>query len=77
MHSAARYADSDAVEKAWKANTHVAVMWTDVEIVADGNGAPKVVLHGEAEHLFSGSKLSLSLSHSKNSAIAVALLSDL
>ena len=77
QHYAARFAAKEAVAKALKANKPVALKWTDVEIVSDGNGAPKVVLHGEAENLFSGSKLSLSLSHSKNSAIAVALLSDL
>jgi len=76
QHYAARFAAKEAVAKALKAYKPVALRWTDVEITSDGNGAPKVILHGEAEDLFSGSKLSLSLSHSKNSAIAVALLSD-
>ncbi len=76
QHYAARFAAKEAVAKALKAYKPVFLRWTDVEIISDGNGAPTVLLHGEAEKLFSGTKLSLSLSHSVNSAIAIALLSD-
>ena len=76
QHYAARFAAKEAVAKALKAHKPVFLKWTDVEIISDGNGAPTVMLHGEAEDLFSGSNLSVSLSHSINSAIAIALLSD-
>ncbi|MCH7819057.1 MAG: holo-ACP synthase [Candidatus Marinimicrobia bacterium] len=76
QHYAARFAAKEAVAKALKSHKPVFLKWTDVEIISDGNGAPTVVLHGEAENLFSGSKLSVSLSHSNRSAIAIALLTD-
>ena len=76
QHYAARFAAKEAVAKALKSSKPVFLKWRDVEIISDGNGVPNVVLHGEAENLFSGPKLSLSLSHSKNSAVAIALLSD-
>lgn len=76
QHYAARFAGKEAVAKALKAAKPIFLKWRDVEIMSDGNGAPTVILHGEAETLFSDSKLSLSLSHSKNTAMAVALLSD-
>lgn len=76
QHYAARFAAKEAVAKALKAHKPVFLKWTDVEIISDGNGAPTVLLHGEAKAAFSGIRLSLSLSHSKNSAIAIALLSE-
>ena len=76
QHYAARFAAKEAVAKALKASKTLFLKWTDVEILSHDSGAPTVLLHGEAEKLFSGSELSLSLSHSVNSAIAVAILSD-
>ena len=76
QHYAARFAAKEAVAKALKSSKTVFLKWTDVEIVSYENGAPTIILHGEAESLFNDSKLSLSLSHSVNSAIAVAILSD-
>ncbi len=76
QHYAARFAAKEAVAKALKSSKTLFLKWTDVEIVSHDGGAPTVLLHGEAENLFSGFKLSLSLSHSKNTAIAIALLSD-
>ena len=76
QHYAARFAAKEAVAKALKSSKTVFLKWTDVEIVSHASGAPTAALHGDAETLFKGFKLSLSLSHSVNSAIAVAILSD-
>ncbi len=76
QHYAARFAAKEAVAKALKSSKTLFLKWTDVEIVSHDNGAPTVSLHGESETLFNDFKLSLSLSHSVNSAIAVAILSD-
>ena len=76
QHYAARFAAKEAVAKTLKSSKTLFLKWTDVEIVSHENGAPTVSLHGESETLFNDFKLSLSLSHSVNSAIAVAILSD-
>ena len=76
QHYAARFAAKEAVAKALKSSKTVSLRWTDVEIVSLESGAPSVSLHGEAESLFNGFKLSISLSHSVNSAIAIAILTD-
>ena len=76
QHYAARFAAKEAVAKALKSSKTLFLKWTDVEIVSHENGAPTISLHGESESLFNDFKLSLSLSHSINSAIAVAILSD-
>ncbi|TFB11595.1 holo-[acyl-carrier-protein] synthase [Candidatus Marinimicrobia bacterium MT.SAG.2] len=76
QHYAARFAAKEAVAKALKSSKTLFLKWTDVEIVSHENGAPTISLHGESETLFNDFKLSLSLSHSVNSAIAVAILSD-
>ena len=76
QHYAARFAAKEAVAKALKSSKTVFLKWTDVEIVSHENGAPTIILHGEAGSLFNGFQLSISLSHSVNSAIAIAILSD-
>ena len=46
---------------------------TEIEITHDSNGAPHVILHGNAKHLANGSKFIISISHTKTLAAAVAL----
>ena len=72
---AARFAAKEAFFKAL--GTGIFTRLTDVEVVNDGRGAPKIFLHGKAK-TFSETKgvekISVSLSHSKDFATAVCIL---
>ncbi len=72
QHLAARFCAKEAVAKALELE---AWSWRDVEVVAAENGAPRVVLHGavaaRAEEL--GVTVRISLSHTQDSATAVAI----
>ena len=47
---------------------------SEIEIRHDMYGAPEVVLYGKAKELAKGSKILVSISHTKTTAIAVAQL---
>lgn len=72
-HYAARFAAKEATAKAlgrW-------LRWQDVEIARDASGRPHIVLHGEAAALArvsEGNQLLVSLSHSRDYAVASVLL---
>ena len=76
QHYAVRFAAKEAVAKALKSSHDVSMSWHDVEILTQKGGAPQVRLHGEAAQKFSNHILSLSVSHSDESAVAVALLNS-
>lgn len=76
QHFAVRFAAKEAVAKAIKSSSDVTMKWRDVEILTQKGGAPKVRLHGEAAQRFSNHILSLSVSHSDESAVAVAILNS-
>ena len=76
QHYAVRFAAKEAVAKALKTSHEVSMKWQDVEILIQKGGAPQVRLHGEAAQKFSNHILSLSVSHSDESAVAVALLNS-
>ena len=67
-HLAARFAAKEAVIKALGG---VAVAPSSIEI--EGGGPPRVRLHGRAAELAGGRRISVSLTHSRESAAAVAL----
>lgn len=69
---AARFAAKEAFFKAL--GTGIISKLTDVEIVNDERGAPKIFLHGKTATLAAGKKISLSLSHSKDFATAVCII---
>jgi holo-[acyl-carrier protein] synthase len=72
---AARFAAKEAFFKAL--GTGIFTKLTDVEVVKDERGAPKINLRGLAEILAdkkSVKKISLSLSHSREFATAVCIL---
>ena len=74
-HLAARFAAKEAVMKALGRGMG-AMSFTDIEVIRDSNGAPGVVLRGRALELSGDrgvSKWSLSLSHTRTMAQAVAL----
>lgn len=72
---AARYAAKESVLKLLKVPADVAVPWTDIEVGADPNGAPSVILHGEAARIAAElgvTLIELTLSHDGGMAMAVA-----
>ena len=69
QHLAARFCAKEAVAKALALE---AWSWQDIEVVSEG-GAPRVVLHG-ALAVRGGAAIELSLTHSRATAGAVALV---
>ena len=69
---AARFAAKEAFFKAL--GTGIITRLTDVEIINDKRGAPKINLRGRAEALTVGKKVFLSLSHSNEFATAVCII---
>lgn len=72
---AARFAAKEAFFKAL--GTGITTRLTDVEVVKDERGAPKINLHGKALTLAQAAgvgKISVSLSHSRDFATAVCVV---
>jgi len=70
---AARFAGKEAVVKTLEARTK-GISWKEIEILSDSNGKPLVHLYGKARSQASSlgiAKLAISLSHSKEYAIAL------
>ena len=69
---AARFAGKEAVIKALGKQAK-GISWKEIEILSDSNGKPLVSLHGKAQNQANRlglDKLAISLSHSKEYAIA-------
>ena len=69
---AVRFAAKEAVMKALGTGT-TNINWHDIEVISDANGAPLIQLYGEARNIAKNigiSEFSISLSHSKQYAIA-------
>lgn len=72
---AARWAGKEAVAKALGSGIGV-VRWRDIEILSDADGAPRLLLHGQAAARSAElglSAWSISLSHTHTLAIAFAV----
>ena len=77
QHFAARFAAKEAVVKAFGAPRAFPVKWTDIEVLNDGEGKPVIVFHEDALKLKKAKKVDnvvMSMSHSKNYAIANVIL---
>jgi holo-[acyl-carrier protein] synthase len=77
QHLAARFAAKEAVYKAFGGGGKTAIAWTDVEVINEKNGRPKVILKGSAKKLMAKRKIAkavISLSHTKNYAVGNCLL---
>lgn len=77
QHLAARFAAKEAVYKAFGGDGKIAIAWTDVEIINEKNGRPKVILKGSAKNLMGKRhilKAIISLSHTKNYAVGNCIL---
>ena len=71
---AARFAAKEAVSKALGLGRGGGIRWLDVEVFNGPNLKPLVRLHGKALKAALGKGLSVSLSHSRDYAVAVVLL---
>lgn len=70
LHLAARFAAKEAVAKALGRS----FSWRDVELVNNPDGKPLVNLYGEAKAAANGTRIHVSLSHSRHYACAVAVV---
>lgn len=74
---AGRFAAKEAVSKALGTGISSGISWTDIEVLPTPAGAPRVVLHGAAAsflHRLGGTHVHLSISHDRESAVAMAVL---
>jgi holo-[acyl-carrier protein] synthase len=77
QHFAARFAAKEAVIKAFGEPLKHPMNWTDIEVLNDAEGKPVIVFHGRALKLKrkkSVKEVIVSLSHSKDYAVANAML---
>jgi len=74
MSFAARFAVKEAVFKAVGTGFADGVKWTSVEVVNDRNGRPQVRLGSTIRNHIGEKKILISLSHSREHAVATAIL---
>jgi len=68
QHFAVRFACKEAV---WKALNNKKISLKNITVINDKTGKPAIKISGENKHL--GEKIKISLSHTKNYAVAVAI----
>jgi len=76
-HVAARFAAKEAIAKAFGTGIGERLGWHDIEIVRKDTGEPEVILHDAARKLAEqrgGTRVRISLSHTADHAVAVAIL---
>jgi holo-[acyl-carrier protein] synthase len=77
QHFAARFAAKEAVIKAFGEPRKFPVKWTDLEVMNDKEGKPVIRFHNNAVTVKKKKKVDdvlISMSHSKNYAVAHAIL---
>ena len=77
QHFAARFAAKEAVVKAFGEPSKFPLRWTDIEVINDKEGKPVIEFHSDALSLKKRKKVGsviLSMSHSKNYAVANVIL---
>lgn len=77
QHFAARFAAKEAVIKAFGEPSKHPISWTDIEVLNDKEGKPVIAFHNGALKLRDRKKIKdvvISLSHSKEHAVANAIL---
>ena len=77
QHLAARFCAKEALIKATGGGWEKEMRWTDVEILNDRNGRPEVRTYGPVKRLLSKarvSKVMVSMSHTRDYAVASAIL---
>jgi holo-[acyl-carrier protein] synthase len=71
---AVRYAAKEAVLKALGLGKRYGIRWTDLEVINDRLGKPEMRFAGRAKELIGHQRVLISLSHTREHAMAVALL---
>ncbi len=74
QHFAARFAAKEAVSKAMRTGWSGIFRWKDVEVVNEPSGAPKINLYSAARKTLEKSTIHLSLSHTENTVVALAVI---
>ncbi|MBI5144172.1 MAG: holo-ACP synthase [Candidatus Omnitrophica bacterium] len=77
QHFAARFAAKEAVVKAFGEPRKFPIRWTDIEVLNDSEGKPKIKFHGSALKLKKKKMIDdviVSMAHSKNYAVANVML---
>ncbi|MDR3197585.1 MAG: holo-ACP synthase [Planctomycetaceae bacterium] len=75
QHFAGRWAAKEAVLKALGTGWISGIAWTDVEVINESGGMPRVHLHGGAAQIAGEKQISeiqISISHCKSHAVAFA-----
>ena len=78
-HFAVRFAAKEALFKALGTGWAQGVSWLDVDVRRVDQGAPSIVLQGGAESICRSlgvTAIHLSLSHSRDSAVAIVILEN-
>ncbi len=73
---AARFAAKEAAMKAFGTGLSQEVSWKDFEVIRDTNGKPEMKLSEKIKKRFGNKKILISLTHTREYALAVALLID-
>ncbi len=76
-HYGVRFAAKEATLKALKRGWRDGLTFCDIEVVGDELGQPQVIVHGKVKEMFEREGIkqaSISLSHSRENAIAVVIL---
>ena len=71
---AGRFAAKEAVMKALGTGLSSGVSWKDIEIINDRKGKPEVFLYGKTKKLLGKKRVLISISHTKEDAIAQAMI---
>ena len=74
-YASGRFAAKEAVYKALRIRPNIALGWSQIEIIADETGAPRVRLHGTVAELSAAAgihDIAISISHAESFAFAVA-----
>jgi holo-[acyl-carrier protein] synthase len=71
---AGRFAAKEAVMKALGTGLSSGVSWREIEILNDKKGKPEVALYGKTKKILGKRKVLISISHTKEDAIAQAVI---
>ncbi|MBL9133091.1 MAG: holo-ACP synthase [Verrucomicrobiaceae bacterium] len=76
IHYAARFAAKEAAAKALGTGlwSEAGINWTDIEVVRAPDGRPSLVFHQNAAKLTAGLRAHVSLTHTKDHAMAQVIL---
>jgi len=77
QHYAVRYAAKEAALKALGTGWRDGLSFCDIEVIDDAQGKPQLFVHGKAREMLDQHQIkqtSISLSHSRESAVAVIIL---